>query len=656
MKRPIFHVFRFVVLLFVVATWQVIETGRATAQVPVVQAVFPSGSGEIAIKQWRFFGPFRFEQKDIESPDAEKLPVGLNRDYLADFDMNEATLDAETLASVKTAKSGIVLDRQFRNDLVAVTPKTNILDLAIGDSSLNYAIAYLGVVIESPQDQDIVIAGGADDNMKLWLNHELVMADPQVVHRFIKKFRTLTGARLNKGRNFLLVKVGNLTGDWRAMVTLFPQDRALQLAEENAINPVLSKSVVPAGQPLSLRGDLLPSAQNLRVEIADFRHEIVDSAEVSAKSQMSRDLAKLGKDRLYFCRITASGRVIEKPFYYGDPDVGFAGLLERMSHLKGGPESVQIDLSAQLGRLKHLLKPENRSSDYWDQKVAASFAELENNLAALSESTEAFLHAPGTHLRGYRSSVDDQVLPYWVHVPESAQRSGRPIPLVIVLPWTALTNLPFLESYQMAAFEETERYRILGEEYGFAVLQVWGRGSYLGGTAIWKADVLEALDAVQKDYKIDPDRIYLVGDCEGGRQALLLAERHPDRFAAVAVEGPITITRNYPPVFTHWTQYVSPIAGTSKLVDIPILINHDGNDNSPPFQDSEKFASEAQRVGVKVALVQREGGFHGFAQNPTDVKRSLFDFFKDKQRKSQQSTENSPITRQSGAPGPSDEA
>jgi hypothetical protein len=183
-------------------------------------------------------------------------------------------------------------------------------------------------------------------------------------------------------------------------------------------------------------------------------------------------------------------------------------------------------LRAQIYRLKHLL-PESRKSEFWDQKVAFSFAEVEDNLAAVERSAETFLRAPGTHVRGYRSTVDGQVQHYWIHVPEKALRSENFLPLVIALPYTTGSNLAFLESYFLAAFDETERYRALGDDYGFAVLQVWGRGNYYGGTAIGTTDVLEALDAVRRDYPIDADRIYLLGYCEAGRIAPLLAERYP---------------------------------------------------------------------------------------------------------------------------------
>lgn len=603
----------------------------AAGQVPTVQAVFPKPESEITITKWQFLGPFRFDAKELDVAAAEKLSVGLNHDYLAEFGESEESIDAAKFSMLKARKSGIALSEDFRNEPIVTTPISNVLDLATQTKPLEYAVSYVAVVIDSPRDQEIVLSGGVDDSMKAWLNHDLLFADQNTRSRFIKRFGQIGGARLKKGSNFLLVKTSNLKGDWRLIVTLYPHERALEFARDNAINPILSSSVVSSGQALQLRGDLLPPVEQVLIEILNSRNEIVDSTQLVPERKMSRGLTKLEKDRLYYCRVSAAGQVIERPFYYGDVQSGFRRLSTKADSGFTTNEVVQTDLHAQLRRLQHLLKPESRSTESWDQKVAASFAEVESNFIALETSADAFRRASGTHLRGYRSSVDGQVLNYWIHVPTKALQEGKPIPLVVVLPWTALTNLPFLESFQMAAFDQTEAYRVLGDEFGFAVLQVWGRGNNLGGTSIWNREVVESIEAVRGDYPIDPDRIYLTGDCEGGRQALLLAERHPERYAAIAIEGPITIARSGIQYQRLWMQYVSPVDELQVLTNIPIFISHDANGN-PPFHHSEVFASRGRQLGVDVTLVQTEGGQHGFLQNPMEVKRSLFQFFRGKQR------------------------
>jgi predicted esterase len=607
----------------------------ARAQVPTIRAEFPDAKSEVPITRWQLLGPFPFDEKELEAPDAERRPVGLNRDYLKDFGQDEATIDAEAFPLVKTPTTGLTLHRRFANAPISTQPVNNILELAAIRMPMDYAVGYAAVVVESPVDRDIVIAVGADDQARIWLNHELLAGDSNTAARGLTKHRILTGAKLKKGANFLLVKLGNLTGDWRLMVTLCPFGRALELARDNAVNPILVSDIVSTGQPLRLRGDLLPATDHIQVEITDARHEPVDSAEIAMSREMTHTSGKLTANRLYYCRVTAGSVTEERPFYYGDLDAGYKHLSNKLARLHVSDETADIGLHAEFTRLNHLLLPSSHSSEYWDQKVAAEFAQVEDALAAMDQGADAFRRAPGTHLRGYRAAVDGQVQHYWIHVPEKALQAGKPLPIVIVLPYTTGTHLPFLESYFLAAFDETERYRLLGDEFGFAVLQVWGRGNYMGGTAMGTADVFEALDSVRRDYPIDSDRIYLLGYCEGGRVALLLAEHYPDRFAALSAEAPITSGGSQPGFLARWVRFSSPVAMIDHLVNTPVFISHDEGDDSPPIRESVQFVERCKAAGVDASLVKVRGGLHGIYQDPMAEKRSLFEFFVGKQRAQQ---------------------
>jgi predicted esterase len=607
----------------------------ARAQVPTIRAEFPDAKSEVPITSWQLLGPFPFDKKELDAPDAERRPVGLNRDYLKDFGQDEATIDAEAFPLVKTPTTGLTLHRRFANAPISAQPVNNILELAAARMPMDYAVGYAAVVVETPVDRDIVIAVGADDQARIWLNHELLASDSNTGAHGLTKHRILAGAKLKKGSNFLLVKLGNLTEDWRLMVTLLPFERALELARDNAVNPILVSAVVPTGQPLRLRGDLLPATDHVQVEILNARHEPVDSAEVATGRVMAHTSGKLTANRLYYCRMTAGSVTEERPFYYGDLDAGYKRLSDKLARLQVSDETANIGLRAEFMRLNHLLLPSSQRSEFWDQKVATAFAQVENALALMETGADTFRRAPGTHLRGYRAAVDGQVQHYWIHIPEKALRSGKPMPIVIVLPYATGKHLPFLESYFLAAFDETERYRLLGDEFGFAVLQVWGRGNYMGGTAIGTADVFEALDSVRQDYPIDADRMYLLGYCEGGRIALLMAEHYPDRFAALSAEAPITNSGSQPGFLARWVRFSSPIAVIDHLVNTPVFISHDEADDSPPIRESAQFVERSKAVGVDATLVKVRGGLHGIYQDPMAEKRSLFEFFVGKRRAQQ---------------------
>ena len=66
-------------------------------------------------------------------------------------------------------------------------------------------------------------------------------------------------------------------------------------------------------------------------------------------------------------------------------------------------------------------------------------------------------------------------------------------------------------------------------------------------------------------------------------------------------------------------------------MNTPVFISHEEQGN-PPAQDSALFSSVGQKAGVDITFVRTEGGLHGFSQDPMGVKRSLFEFFRGKQR------------------------
>jgi len=119
---------------------------------------------------------------------------------------------------------------------------------------------------------------------------------------------------------------------------------------------------------------------------------------------------------------------------------------------------------------------------------------------------------------------------------------------------------------------------------------------------IWTdTDVLTALlDEVVSNYQIDSKRVYLTGDSMGGRGALYLAYRYPDRFAAVAAMSPL-----------------SPITAWAKqLRSVPLWIIHGSKDTAAPVKDSEDL----------VHAIEQSGGHPRFTPF-TDRDHFILDFY-----------------------------
>ena len=72
-------------------------------------------------------------------------------------------------------------------------------------------------------------------------------------------------------------------------------------------------------------------------------------------------------------------------------------------------------------------------------------------------------------------------------------------------------------------------------------LWVYSRGDS-GFTGLSECDVLDVIELVCKDYKIDRNRIYLQGISLGGTGGWRIGGRHPDLFAGIAANGGYDLT------------------------------------------------------------------------------------------------------------------
>lgn len=107
------------------------------------------------------------------------------------------------------------------------------------------------------------------------------------------------------------------------------------------------------------------------------------------------------------------------------------------------------------------------------------------------------------------------------------------------------------------------------------------------------AELLKSLlDDIVAGYKVDSDRIYLIGYSMGGTGAWYMAYKYPSVFAAVA---PMSGNTN-----SWWA---------SKLKDIPIWAFHGQQDNLVPVSETEDMAGAIRKEGgsIKVSIDPERG-------------------------------------------------
>lgn len=120
----------------------------------------------------------------------------------------------------------------------------------------------------------------------------------------------------------------------------------------------------------------------------------------------------------------------------------------------------------------------------------------------------------------YRSKVDGTEQPFTLGIPNHYQ-AKRDWPLQVYL----------------HGFGGTHQQKLLGKpcKHEFFELYVHGRARGVEYTGLSETDVFEALEVVRTHWKINGQRVHLMGSSMGGFGSLRIGTRFPDRFASIRV-------------------------------------------------------------------------------------------------------------------------
>ncbi|HLG13207.1 MAG TPA: prolyl oligopeptidase family serine peptidase [Blastocatellia bacterium] len=228
-------------------------------------------------------------------------------------------------------------------------------------------------------------------------------------------------------------------------------------------------------------------------------------------------------------------------------------------------------------------------------------------LDALEAGRDPLAAKRGDFRKAYTSKADNTLQPYRIFVPASYDRSKR-YPLIIALHGMGGDENSYFDLYANGAF------KVEAEKRGYIVACPKGRqpASMYRGPA--EADVMDVISEVERDYKIDPDRVYLTGHSMGGFGTWSVAINHPDIFAALA-----------------------PVAGgglpanMSKIAHIAQLVVHGDADKTVPVASSRVMVDAAKKLGAEVRYIEVPGGTHVDVVVPTF--KDVFDWFDSHRRK-----------------------
>jgi poly(3-hydroxybutyrate) depolymerase len=240
--------------------------------------------------------------------------------------------------------------------------------------------------------------------------------------------------------------------------------------------------------------------------------------------------------------------------------------------------------------------------------------QAEGALAILNAGKDPFAGKTGDFKRHYLLEEAGEILPYRVYVP-TAYKAERGYPLIIALHGNGMTEDNFFTGFEALTPKiAEERGYIVAAPLGYRVDGGYGRNNgsrsaeELPKLELSEKDVLRVLELMKRDYRIDPDRIYIAGHSMGGGGAWYLAPRYPQVWSAIA-----SFAGGGDP---------ATMAG---MKHIPQFVVHGDADATASVEQSRTMVAEMKRIGVEHQYIEVPGGTHGGVVAPN--LRAMFDFF-----------------------------
>lgn len=267
--------------------------------------------------------------------------------------------------------------------------------------------------------------------------------------------------------------------------------------------------------------------------------------------------------------------------------------------------------------------PARRPDLRWLDARLTSFRQ---ELQAVLDNAEKPRSQQGTAVRAYLSVLDDSLQPYSVYVPAGYPKTEGPAgedlsggyPLVLKLHGlggTYSTNDP------------------PDALLGCIVAWPYGRGN-TDYKAWGEFDLLRVLTEVQRDYLVDPDRVYLTGFSMGGTGTWQLGVHYPDRFAALAPFCGNADHRAWrskfgwvdpnPSRLSRMKEYLESLESNTffaeNLKQLPVYCVHGAADDYVPVEHSRLIVGRLRELGYDVIYDEQPDAGHCSFSPGTETK------------------------------------
>lgn len=249
-------------------------------------------------------------------------------------------------------------------------------------------------------------------------------------------------------------------------------------------------------------------------------------------------------------------------------------------------------------------------------------------LAALPQTPGA----KGEQARHYRFEEAGREMGYRLYVPQSYD-AGKAAPLVVALHGYGV-NQDFFFGFVPELAQLCEQYGfICVTPMGYSITGWYGAPISVPGAPppgsnlpvpqtgsldeqlrereLSERDVLNVVDLVQAEYKVDPARVYLMGHSMGGFGTWFLGQKYRERWAAIAPMSGIN-------------ENGLAELDIATLASLPVLVAV-GEQETATVVESKKAVDLLKAAGGEVEYVEIADGTHGSMVAPSTVR--ILEFF-----------------------------
>ena len=560
---------------------------------------------DLAKLDWLIVGPFAIPAQTEKWADVQ----GFQADYLAE-------IGSEAQAQPKEGQT--VQGKVWRR--ISSPPMPVNLNGLFGFSQ--NCVAYAYVEFESPTAQAVALKLGSDDGLKVWFNGKLLVSDH--VHRALQIDEDALTLKIQTGLNRLLLKIDQGGGEWSFSARLSSLEDDAQAwkavatprfkicpLEQVVFNPeelVCTVLTVPGfavqepveivvadeqGKPLitvsSQTGELIPlplpktftGIVSLNVTGAGKTTGVTaqEAILVGDIDRVSQDLVRLARTQAAELERSLPTPAPSQEGNTPTPIPSQEGNAPTSASSQEGKENEV--LAATLTFCADVLEREVHSSLATVARTILSIKTLQTLTTLIQQNAWNVDAFKGLHPWAYRSAIDDALQPFTLYVPADYDATKQYGLIVALHGYTG-------NDYDAAATIIKPQL----QPNDFLVVAPFGRGD-VGYLSIGEQDVLDVIDRLQASFRVDPDRIYLMGWSMGGLGTWRIGQFFADRFAAMAP-------------FCGWTgtEYLA------NLRNLPTLIVHGDADNSVPAAMDRAAAEQLKQWNYPVQYDELPGVGH----------------------------------------------